>query len=306
MGNVFYFNWENDLIIFLQNVLPKALISFFSFITDFGDEIYIVAALGLIYWCINKELGKKMGIYLSFLNVFYPSIKSIAKRKRPYMANDKIQIIKKVSAEGDIYDVTTQGYSFPSGHACNTIGTYGAIVKENLSKVLNVILIILILLVGISRFVLGAHYPTDVLIGWVVGTIIILLIDLLVKKLGRNTTYIVLLAVGVPGFFYASANDFYTGYGMLLGIVLGIFFEEKYVNFKESKNVLECIIRVLIGGGLFFGLNTLLKMPFSTEFLEGGTKLSFIVRTVRYAITCFVLFGAYPLLFKYLNKLFKK
>ncbi len=46
------------------------------------------------------------------------------------------------------------------------------------------------------------------------------------------------------------------------------------------------------------GLNTLLKLPFSKEFLSGGVIAALPVRSERYAIVAFVDFGAYPMMFR--------
>ena len=53
----------------------------------------------------------------------------------------------------------------------------------NLRKWWMTILMVLIpLLTGISRFVVGAHYPTDVLAGWLLGIISVMIIRLLQER----------------------------------------------------------------------------------------------------------------------------
>lgn len=66
-------------------------------------------------------------------------------------------------------------------------------------------------------------------------------------------------------------------------------FEEKYVNFDNTKSVLGMIIRTIGGIALFFILDTVLKLPFSSEFLTSGTIVSLLIRTLRYAIVSFYL-----------------
>ena len=44
---------------------------------------------------------------------------------------------------------------------------------------------ILIFLVGISRNYLGAHYPSDVIGGWIVGGIGIMIISLVFRRLRK-------------------------------------------------------------------------------------------------------------------------
>jgi hypothetical protein len=62
-----------------------------------------------------------------------------------------------------------------------------------------------------------------------------------------------------------------------------------------------------VGGvAVFFGLNTLMKMPFSTDFLNSGEMSALLIRMVRYTLVVFAVLGAYPMVFKYGDKLFEK
>lgn len=299
MGNIFYLEAENNLIIWLQQFMSEPLVKILSFITNFGDELILVMVLSLLYYCLNKELGKKVAVLLSFTNIVYPGIKAVAKRLRPYIADPNVKCLKAVSKDGDIMDPITQGYSFPSGHCANAMVTYGTILW-NVKKVFwTVVLVALTLTIGISRFALGVHYPTDVLAGYAIGFVCILLYGLSEKKLGRYVTFIILDVLGIIGFFFVRTNDYFTGYGMLLGSTLAIFFEEKVVHFKETKNFFACLIRILVGGGIFFGLNALMKLPFSEEFLNNGTLAALSIRAARYAINIFVCLGLYPLCFQW-------
>ena len=82
-------------------------------------------------------------------------------------------------------------------------------------------------------------------------------------------------------------------------------FERKFVNFENTKNPVRVILRVILGGGFYVVVNSLLKMPFSSEFLDGGTMAAHLVRTGRYAIVIFIVIGVYPMLFKVGDKIFK-
>ncbi len=298
MGNVFCFGWEEKLIIFVQQFMSRFMVEFAALITEFGDAMVLVGVVGMFYWALNKELGKKLIINLTFINIVNPWLKSFFQRIRPYMANSEIKCLKPVNSEGDIYDIVSQEFSFPSGHAANCVAVYGKLCKESRSIAWRIVLILLTLLVGISRFALGVHYPTDVIAGWIIAAVSITLYSLLEKKLGRNKMYLLLALIGLVGFFFAKTDDYFTGYGMMVGAALGILFEERFVRFEQTKKPLRVVIRTVVGAALYLALNELLKLPFSADFLSSGTLPAFCVRAARYAIIAFLLLGVYPMCFR--------
>ncbi len=76
--------------------------------------------------------------------------------------------------EGAFYTEITP--SFPSGHAAIALSLYGFLLynawksnKHHLKIPLVILLFILILLIGISRLYLEVHYLKDVLVGYAIG-----------------------------------------------------------------------------------------------------------------------------------------
>lgn len=296
-GNTFYFEWEVSMIQWLQSWIGTVGIAIASVFTMFGEDLICVAIVGFLYWCWNKELGKQVGLNLLFAVTLCGMIKNIVLRRRPYFDNEGIKCLKAVDSKADIYDISAQGYSFPSIHAAKAVTMYTSLGIYTKKKLWIVILgVILPLLIGISRVCLGVHYPTDVIAGWLIGALIIFLVPLLKKKIkNRWIFYAILVLVTVPGWFYCKSTDYYTGFGFLTGFILATEFEERFVKFETTRNVLRWILRLGIGIGLYFGINTLLKLPFSGDFLDSGTTLAYAVRAIRYFVITLVIMGVYPL-----------
>ena len=307
MGNTFYFIWETKLMIWLQSVLGEGFAPMGSFMTRLGEEVVLIAIMGFLYWSYDKEYGKYVGINILAGCLWNPMVKNVFLRRRPYFDTPAIKCIRPVSPSADIYDIAAQGYSFPSGHSMNSAIAYSSIANYKKKKLMWLLAVIIVLMVGFSRVYLGVHYPTDVCVGWLLGILTVIIVSLLQKKVGTGPLlFAVLIASGIPGLFYCTSDDYYTSFGILIGAALGVFFEEKFVKFSNTRNVFRMILRLLFGGAIYFGLNAALKLPFSADFLRSGTVAAHLVRIGRYVIVVFVMLGLYPMLFNLTDKLFKK
>ncbi len=299
MGTSFWFDWEIDLMVFLQSKVTPFIQKLCEIITFFGDEYAMILIIGFLYWGYKKELGKKLGIYAVTALMISVDIKDVIKRRRPYFDHPAIRCIKPRSNEGGIYDIAVQGYSFPSAHAVNSVTTYSALGMDVKNKILKIFLIVCPLIIGLSRVTLGVHYPTDVIAGWLISIIAITLISLIQNQ---YIIYGLIIAMGIAGCFISRSTDFYSSFGISIGFIAGFLFEERFVKFENTKNVFRMILRTALGIGIFLVLNTLFKLPFSEAFLESVSSLAFAVRTARYAIIVFLLIGVYPMAFKFVDK----
>lgn len=304
-GNIFYFDWEIALMEWLQANLGPGAISFLSLLSMFGEQLLMVVIIGFLYWSWDKEFGKFVGLNILVANVWNPLIKNVFLRLRPYFVSDKIDLLRLIDSSADKYDVAAQGYSFPSGHSSGAVSLYGSLAAhEKKNRLLLVIAILLPLLVGFSRVVVGAHYPTDVLAGWLLGLIVILLIPRLQARIkNRWLFYGLLLLLCLPGFFYCTSDDYFTSFGMLLGLILAFPFEEKYVRFENTRSPIRCILRVVGGGAVYFGLNAALKLPFPSALLDSGTFAAHLIRTLRYTAVMFTVIALYPMVFKLTDRI---
>ncbi len=306
-GNSFWFAFEPILMQWLQQTLGAGA-SVISLFSALGEETILVAILGILYWWLDKSYAKAVGTNIVIGITWNPLLKNVVLRRRPYMDHSQIQCLRPVEAEADIYDIAAQGYSFPSGHSTNSAIVYGALSIHRPQLLwLRVLAFLLPFLVGISRVAVGVHYPTDVLCGWAFGGLVLLLNETISRRVKNQHLYhLVLFAISLIGMFYCRTSDYFTSLGIMGGFFLALPFEEKVVRFENTKNPVRGVLRVAVGFVLYFGINTLLKVPFSSEFLASGTMAAFLVRTLRYLIVTFSVIGLYPLLFAKMDRFWNR
>jgi len=300
----FFFDWEVRLMEWIQTNLPFLCNKLSQLFSAFGEQVVLVAILGFLYWCYDKELGKFVGVNVLTSLMWNPLIKNILIRNRPYMDHETIKCLRPVDKSADIYNISAQGYSFPSAHSSNAASVYVSIAVYCKKRILTVIAVVLPLLVGISRVAVGVHYPTDVLGGWALGLITLAVMVFLQKKIKNPAIlYLLIVLTGIPCWFYCRSTDFYSSFGLIVGAFAGFLFEAKYVHFENTRSVVRSILRVLCGGAIFAVLDILLKLPFDRAFSDSVTIAAFAVRSARYAIASFTVMGIYPVLFKYTAKI---
>ena len=299
-GNTFFFSWEASLIEWLQSHISGAGISILSSFSMFGEELLLILLMGFLYWCYDKKLGRIVGLSAIMGMIWNTMFKNIVLRRRPYFDHEEIQVLRVVVPEADIYDIAAQGFSFPSGHSTNVTTVFGSLAVNLRKRWMVAAAIVIPLFTGLSRVVVGVHYPTDVLAGWLLGAVCVILIQILQTRVGNTLTlYGILLVTAVPGFFYCKSADYYTSVGMFIGFMGGTLLEDRFVRFENTRSAIWMVTRVLGGLALYFALNSVLKLPFSGEFLSSGSAAALLVRCARYAVITFVEFGVYPILFRF-------
>lgn len=137
----------------------------FNVVTNFGSMLVIIlVVLGVVSGLLVRRRfldAMFLGISVIGALVLTESLKVFYHRERPSQP----------------WLSTAVGYSFPSGHALQTLVLYWNLaylmVRENLkvwrSKLEFWGLLILPVVVGFSRVYLGVHFPSDVLAGWSIG-----------------------------------------------------------------------------------------------------------------------------------------
>ena len=86
----------------------------------------------------------------------------------------------------------------------------------------------------------------------------------------------------------------------MLGFFAASLFEEKYVQFENTKDMKKSISRVVGGLAVFLIANVVLKAVFGLVPIE---ELANVFRVIRYGILVFVTMGLYPMIFR-LKKIF--
>ena len=300
--------WEVKLIEWIQKALGSLNSTVGTVLSFIGGEIGLLLVLLIVLFCWKKESGKRLALIVAAVNTWLPMIKAAVTRPRPYMEYpDRVQGVADFGNSASMDDVAAQGYSFPSTHSASTTALFIPLAQEVKKKWMWIAAVVISFLVGVSRAVNGMHYPTDILAGWALGLAGAGVCLLLEKKVKNGwIRHLILLLSALPGLFFVRTEDYFTSLGLLIGLIAAIHFEERFVNFKDTRNIWAMILRVAGAFAIYYALNTLLKLPFGKAFLSGGTLGAFLVRTARYGLIIFAIVGVYPKAFPLFEKIGRK
>ena len=159
--------------------------TFMPFITKFGDHgtfWMVISALLLIFPKTRKTgLGMAIAMMIGLL-ICNVTLKPLVGRIRPYDLQAELGVTIQLLGE------RMHDFSFPSGH---TIASFEAsVVLLNNSKKMGIPAMILAVLIAFSRLYLYVHYPTDVIVSVILGSLFALIGDalagLIAPKLGAG------------------------------------------------------------------------------------------------------------------------
>ena len=298
-GKIFAFSWEIPLIALFQRNLAGIAAIFSEIFAAFGSEVVLVGIILFVYLAYDKNVGRKIMINTIVGLEICSGIKNIFQRRRPYMDTDKVKCLLPVDKSADVNDIYAQGYSFPSLHTFNITCITVSLYKYFKKRVFLFIAIIVSFLVGLSRIITANHYPTDVIAGWILGLLAVEGINFLQEKIEKKKLYLLISIISLVGFLFCKSNDFFSSYGIIIGFFIADLFENKYVNFEKTDNLIRTIARIALAAVVFLSLCEGLKMIVPQSFQESATLLSYAFRSFRYAIGTFASCGLTPIVYKY-------
>jgi membrane-associated phospholipid phosphatase len=284
-------NWSLDLIAAMQQIHP-ALHVFFRGFTFLGQPQFYVLFLPLLLWCVDVRLGARVAVLLLMSSQLNAVLKGVFHQPRPCDFDPGLQL------------AWFEGYGLPSGHAQFVVTFWGAIAVWVRRRWLWVLTAILTVLVGFSRIYLGVHFPQDVLAGWAIGGLSLVLYVLLQPGLERRLSELqlrwqILLAAGMPLVLFVTlpGKSVATAMGTLAGAGVGFALACRYVSFSPGGPLWQRIVRFVVGAAVVVPLYAALEIASPGE----GSWLGLAFRFAHFlVIGLWATLGA-PWLFKALG-----
>ena len=153
----------------LQTIQSPGLTAFVKACTDLG--LLCIPALLLLFWCLDEKRGARLSCIVmlsAFVNGF---CKELLKQPRPFVLEPSVGL------------AFVPGYGIPSAHAqlslCFVLPLAiwacgsGPARRRGAKTAIRLGAALFILGIAFTRLYLGAHFPTDILAGWLLGGLVL-------------------------------------------------------------------------------------------------------------------------------------
>ena len=300
------------LLYALESIRTPLLDKILGAVTYLGDELcFMVFAVG-VFWCISKRMGyylMTVGFFGTILNQF---LKILCAVPRPWVKDPGFTIVESARAGAS-------GYSFPSGHTQNAVGTLGGIARWHKTRALRIVCIVLAALTAFSRMYLGVHTPLDVGVSFGLGLVLVFALYPLFRDIDShpNRLYWLFGVMAVLGLAYllfaelwpfpadvdaanlaSGRKNAYTLLGAVLGMTFSYWLDRRYVHFDVRAVWWAQVLKAVLGLAITIGLRTVLKAPLLA--LCGGHN---IANLIRYALMVIFAAGIWPMTFGWFGRL---
>ncbi len=160
---------DEAVSLFIARMRGQALTLNMKFISDLASPfILIIGSIILAFAVRQRKFWVPIFLNLTFSVILNLGLKEIYARPRP-------AVISQL--------VTERGFSFPSGHSMGAAAFYGFVIyiifESKLSAVVKRLLtsvtLMVIALIGLSRIYLGVHYLSDIIAGYLISSLYLIM-----------------------------------------------------------------------------------------------------------------------------------
>ncbi|MFK7601583.1 phosphatase PAP2 family protein [Deinococcus sp. SM5_A1] len=250
--------------------------SFWLAVTNLGrDEVFIVV-LALYTWLWNPGGGRNLGVVFAGSYLVNSALKYGLNLPRPFASDP--------SLVSDAARATAGGPGLPSGHAQMSATLWAGIAAQMRRPGMWAAAITLIALISVSRLALGVHYPSDVIVGLLLGGIAAAVAGRVAFPDARTWRWAVpVVALLIATFLPAGTPR---EYGTGLGLFAGFWYARP--NFTPPRDLAG---RLIVGVA---GLLIVFTVFFGLGALPGAVKDIGLVRALRYAVLVVVAVEVVP------------
>ncbi|UCD78305.1 MAG: phosphatase PAP2 family protein [Desulfobacterales bacterium] len=264
-------DWGIEVVLWFQQFSP-ALDLPFKAITLLGEETFYLIFMPLVYWCIDRRNGARLFILLLLSAYLNAIAKVLANQPRPFTYDHRVRPI-----------ATAEGGGLPSGHTQNAVVIWGYLAARSGKATAWLAAGFLMVAIPLSRVYLGVHFPTDLIGGYLLGALILILFLRLAFRLEiwlaeQGVVRQILISLGGPMILIllnaGGDKAVLSMASVLMGICAGFALERRFVGFSCNGSWWERILRYLLGGAVLFALWGGLKTAFAD--LEPAALFRFI------------------------------
>lgn len=174
--------FDNSVFSFFDQFSTPHVISVMRVISFFGSIQFLIPAYIIMigYFIMRKKYRNAVDVAIIGItsSALMFALKSIFHRQRP-----DLPIIKGIYT-----------YSFPSGHALSSFIFCSILIfiiqngvwKKLYKWIVSILLLVCSIIIGISRIILRAHFPTDVIASFCLGIVWVIVSLWLLKKINRQ------------------------------------------------------------------------------------------------------------------------
>lgn len=153
--------FERRICVFINSRMrAPGYVRLFAAVSRLGDGVLWYVLMAILFFGMGEPgriAAAQMGGAALVGVALYKLLKRRLVRERPFV----------VSADIFVGTAPLDRYSFPSGHTLHAV--MFTLIAIAWFPLLAAVLVPFTLLVALSRIVLGLHYPTDVLVGGLIG-----------------------------------------------------------------------------------------------------------------------------------------
>lgn len=240
-------DWGVRVVLWFQQASPALDIPFKA-LTLMGNEMFYLLFFPLFYWCVDRRIGARLIVLFLFSSFTNAVAKQWAGQPRPFEYDPIVQRLWPAGGGG-----------FPSGHTQSAVVIWGYLASRFRKTWVWVVAGALIVLIPLSRVYLGVHFPTDLLGGYLLGTVLLVLylrfqpgveawlatrnMDIQLAAALALPSLILLLSPRVEAYQIKTA-------GALMGMGVGFVLERRWVRFDSGGSVWIRALRFLSGMGV--------------------------------------------------------